>query len=122
MKRSGFIQRKKPMARVSKKRAMDMRQYSNLRQEFLAAHPICQVWLKENGYSDDDGSGIYSDPEGYQIWACECPQDYCSTEIHHREKRGKNYLNTATWMAVCRENHERIEQNKSWARKMGFLA
>lgn len=25
------------------------------------------------------------------------------------------------WLAVCRANHERIENNKTWAREQGFL-
>jgi hypothetical protein len=45
-----------------------------------------------------------------------------ATEIHHMNKRrGKMLLDESFWLAVCRKNHERIEQNKKWAREQGFL-
>ena len=102
----------KPIRRVSKKRAKEMRSYAQKRKAFLDMHPICQVWLKESG-------------------ATETPSAMCclllhgvgprATEIHHREGRGRNYLNEETWLAVCRQNHERIHNNPSWARANGFL-
>jgi len=45
-----------------------------------------------------------------------------ATEIHHMNKRrGKMLLDESFWLAVCRDNHERIELNKAWAREHGFL-
>lgn len=44
-----------------------------------------------------------------------------ATDIHHKAKRGKNLNNVDTWMAVCRKCHNRIEDNKSWARANGLL-
>ncbi len=45
-----------------------------------------------------------------------------STEIHHTNKRRGEMLNDEThWLAVCRANHERIENDKAWARRAGFL-
>lgn len=45
-----------------------------------------------------------------------------ATEIHHTRKPKATYLNDErTWLAVCREMHEKIEQNKSWARERGYL-
>jgi hypothetical protein len=31
-----------------------------------------------------------------------------SVDVHHRGKRGVNYLNLETWIAVCRSCHDRI--------------
>lgn len=46
----------------------------------------------------------------------------CATEIHHKAKRrGKMLLDENFWLAVCRENHERIEADKAWARREGYL-
>lgn len=45
-----------------------------------------------------------------------------STEIHHTKKPKATYLNDeSTWLAVCREMHEKIENNKAWARSKGYL-
>jgi hypothetical protein len=139
-----MIARRKPLRRsakplkrtrlspVSKKRAKEMRTYSKLRKECLEKQPICEVWLHETGwvcirhkdvfqdalYQRDIVFGIEQAPAWVLTEEKGAPQ---ATEIHHREKRGANYLNVSTFMCVCRENHERIENNKSWAREMGFL-
>jgi len=93
-----------PIRRVSKKRMRDMREYSKLRKEFLEKHVNCQAWpvirchLKMHGLPPPP-----------------------STEVHHKAKRGKNYLNTDTWLAVCRASHEWIENHKNVARQLGLL-
>lgn len=104
--------RRTPLKRVSKKRAGEMRQYTIKRKAFLERFPICQVWLKENGFVSEAGSlisGAFHD---------KAPR---STEVHHTAGRSKNYLNEATWLAVSAEAHRRIHQNPSWARANGFL-
>lgn len=115
--------RKTRLNPVSPKRRVEGKIYAKLRLEFLKAHPFCQVWLRVMG--DESPGGL---SEKYAIEhdghfrinsiPSQCPR---ATEIHHREKRGANYLKTETWMAVSRPNHERIENNKTWARQMGFL-
>ncbi len=45
-----------------------------------------------------------------------------ATEIHHQAKRRGKMLNDERyWLAVCRKNHERIEADKAWARREGYL-
>lgn len=45
-----------------------------------------------------------------------------ATEIHHSAYRhGDNYLNTDTWVAVCRECHQYIHLHPELAREQGWL-
>lgn len=122
MKRTPIV-RRTPLKRVSAKRAKEGRIYAERRKLFLAAHPWCQIWLAENGVEEKDvlrhGIAYVRHPILTHISTPE--QAPRSTEIHHRLKRGKNYLNEASWMAVSREMHEKVEQNKSWARQRGYL-
>jgi hypothetical protein len=118
---------------VSAKRKREAKEYAKLRAEFLANRPICEVWLKENGWTQIKFAGPWE--SCYQRNSTTTPgkvnivgPDYLLTEgapqsrdLHHAAKRGRNYLNVATWMAVSRKNHERIEGNRKWARQMGFL-
>lgn len=129
-----MIKRKKPIRRVSKKRAVEMKQYSALRKQFLADHPICGVWLKENSWREFqpgeyvlrlDFGDVYSHVDRLLLGGADP-----SEEVHHKARRGKNYLNTDTWLAVSSRNHKRIEGQStydgkpygmSWARASGFL-
>lgn len=53
---------------------------------------------------------------------CECRGCHKkAVDIHHKAKRGKHLLDTSTWMAVCRQCHDKIEEHKTWARKEGYL-
>ncbi len=105
---------KRPLPRVTKKRAKQLREYSKRRKAFLEAHPICQVWLKENSVTETTVS--------VAMLLLIYPQAPRSTEVHHRGKRrGEALLDESLWLACCQKNHERIEQNKSWARANGFL-
>lgn len=86
--------KRSPLRRVSAKRSREMREYSALRVEFLAAHPKCQMC-------------------GTRI----------ATDIHHKAGRtGTNYLDTATWAALCRRDHEWVHLNPRLARAQGWLA
>lgn len=122
------LKRKTPLRRMSKRRQGDYKEYMRKRENFLFMHPICQLWLHENHWWEN-GDGTYinlSDPFDDIRYLCneliEVAQAPRSTEVHHVNGRnGSNYLDTGTWMAVCRESHERIEQNKSWARANGYL-
>jgi len=84
-------QRIKP---VSAKRNSEGAEYTRLRKEFLAAHPVCQ------------------------FPGCTCRE---KLEIHHKARRGRFFLRTDTWMAVCRWCHTQIEQNPTWAKEHGYL-
>lgn len=119
-----MIKRTKPLRRVSKKRAKQLREYAKLRIDYLAAHPICEVWLRLNGWQEIHiavwsrvGGGPHVFAE--ELFRVGAPR---AIEIHHMNKRrAAMILNTSYWLAVSRENHERIENNKAWARREGFL-
>lgn len=70
---------------VSKKRKVEMLQYSVLRTEFLAK--------KENSICFIDG--------------CNKP----ATTIEHRAGRGINYLNVETWAGCCLKHNLELENN-----------
>lgn len=103
-----------PLRRVSKKRSAQLREYSKLIKIYKEAHPFCEATIKLKGL--DEAEVIANDGRYFDGVV---PR---STEIHHVAKRYGSRLNdTSKWMAICREMHERIEQNKSWARENGLL-
>jgi len=63
-----------------------------LRKEFLEEFPICEVCTKKR-----------------------------ASDVHHKDKRGKNYLEVDTWLSVCRKCHTEIHENPSWARANNYL-
>lgn len=116
-----------PLKKVSKKRAKANAEYSKRRKAFLEAHPFCQWWIRQNFLNEYDviannghtrkpvHSGGIPMGEVFGI----CPR---STDIHHMRKPRATYLNDeSTWMAVSRDGHNWIENNKSEARKRGYL-
>ena len=117
--RTKTILRKTPLRRMSSKRQRESREYMRLRAEFLAAHPFCQVTMLLLGLSEAeviDWKGLHRTALG------NFDQVPASQDIHHRHGRtGTNYLDTKTWLSVCRHQHERIHNNPSWARSHGFL-
>jgi len=84
----------KPKTR-SKKRIIEEKEYSKLRIEFLTNNPYCQAKLPGCTFN--------------------------STDVHHMEKRGVNYLNINSWLSACRVCHSWIELNKKEARELRFL-
>lgn len=108
--------RVKPMSDRRKKAA---RLYSKQRAAFLAAHPYCQVWIERMGLSESaliQWHGNYSD-----VWGV-LRSAPLATDIHHKAGRtGPNYLNEATWLAVCRDEHAWIHAHPSEARRRGWL-
>ena len=40
---------------------------------------------------------------------------------HHKKRRGKFLLDNSTFLAVCMEHHDWIEQNGKEAEKLGYL-
>jgi hypothetical protein len=113
---------RKPMKPRSKKRAKADAEYSVRRKRFLAEHPYCQWWLRENGCTEEQADLF----QGW-VWINQYNtmvkvQVPLSNQIHHMRKPKSKYLNDeSTWMAVSREGHEWIENNKSEARKRGYL-
>lgn len=81
-----------PLSRVSPKRAEANLEYSGLRNEYLAAHPIC-----------------------------ECCGESPSTEIHHKRGRENERLTEAQYfLAVCRTCHRLITEDSEWAIREGY--
>jgi hypothetical protein len=96
--------------------AKKCREYAQLRAQFLEDHPVCQVWLKLSGLAS-------MPPEAASIASIlGIAIGPASTEIHHMRGRGKYFLDVTTWLAVCAENHRKIEDNKQWAIEHGFLS
>lgn len=106
---------KKPVKKRSAKRQRDAKEYTKLRKEFLKENPLCQAtdrildWMFAH-----DRAAFYSD---------EAPQYYVSRaeEVHHVEKRGKNYLKINTWLACSSWAHRWIHAHPSKARELGLL-
>lgn len=98
--------------KVSKRRAKEGRIYSQRRKVFLAANPHCEAWHVISQWMYNQA------PEDYVKAPQLCPR---SEDVHHRERRGKNYLNEETWMAVSRWAHEWIHSHPKEARALNLL-
>jgi hypothetical protein len=117
--------RRTPLKRVSTKRAAQMKEYTRLRAEFMAARPVCEVWLSEMKWKMDhfeNGHPFYTRGNlivpAEHLLAVGAPR---SEECHHIHGRGKYYLDTSTWMAVSAEAHRRIHNRPGQARAKGWL-
>lgn len=86
---------------MSDKRRKEAREYSAMRKEFLRLRPICEA---------------HSLVTGQKI------VHTMATDIHHMEKRGRNYLRKETWLPVCRECHAWCHANPKEAEKLGLLS
>lgn len=81
------------MRQTSSKRGKQLATYRQLRVEFLQKHKLCQ---------------------------CDCKKK--ATEVHHMAHREGEWLNhTPLWLAVCRQHHQWIEDNKTEAEKRGWI-
>ena len=90
------IDKPKSISPVSKKRQVEMDEYSKKRKAFLALKPQCEAYL---------------------VGTC----TVTSTDVHHKAGRvGENYLKISTWMAVCRNCHTWIENNPEEAKELGI--
>ncbi len=109
---------RRPIPRVAKKRRGKNAEYARRRIAFLKAHPFCQVWIAEASLNEDgvrQRDGLIPPDMGNGMVPA-------STEIHHTKKPKAKYLNDeSTWLAVCRDMHDKIEANKTWAREKGYL-
>jgi len=87
-------------------------------KRFLIEHPY---WLVENGVSEDEakrqGGRVRVGGPDSPLVAIPL-----ATEVHHRNKRrDEDLLDQTHWLAVSRSGHEKIEQNKDWARSLNLL-
>lgn len=128
------MQRSKPLARKTRlrsetpKRRTQRQQYRVLADQYLRDHPICEVWLREKKWDPSPRMPGYfvrmartTDHFSAETLIAEFDAPR-STEVHHMNKRrGTRLIDTNYFLAVCRLNHDRIENNKAWARHQGFL-
>lgn len=100
MKRTKPLFRRTWIARVGKKKRAEMLAYLPARDAFLAERRICEARVSKG---------------------CVC-NGRRAREVHHRAGRhGKNLLDEATWLAVCRKCHNWIHANANESRKRGFI-
>lgn len=84
---------RKPLRRVSTKRAAQLKEYKVKRDVFLTLNPMCEL------------CGISK-----------------AMDIHHKAGRaGKLLCYTSLWMGVCRCCHDWITSNTARARERGFI-
>jgi hypothetical protein len=89
------IDKPKSISPVSKKRQVEMDEYSKKRLAFLALYNNCQA----------------------KLVGCTGK----ATDVHHKAGRvSESYLNIQTWLAVCRQCHTWIETNPLEAKELGF--
>lgn len=79
------------MKKVSDKRKILDAEYREKRIAFLTLNPYCAVC-----------GGM-------------------ATDVHHKARRGVNYLNVLTWLPICRKDHIYLETHGKWARENGYL-
>lgn len=89
------IEKPKSISPVSKRRQVEMDEYSKKRLAFLALHNTCQAKLP----------------------GCTAK----ASDVHHSKGRtGDNYLNINTWVALCRTCHSYLETHPEEAKELGF--
>lgn len=86
------LRRKTRINPISERRKREFPLYLEARAKFLEEHPTCQVCCGAK-----------------------------ATQVHHKKRRRKNYLNTDSFLAVCAPYHIFIENNPKWAEEHGFL-
>lgn len=88
------VKEKKPINKVSAKRAVENKEYARLRRDYLEAYPVCEV--------------------------VECHRK--SNQIHHMAGRSNDLLNNVDhWLAVCDVCHQRIHAEPIWAENNGYI-
>ena len=118
MKRSGPIQRKTPLRKVSKKRQKVQGQRRKLVQEQLAARPRCEagepiyMW-----YANNFGTAYAQEKRR---------TDRCqgrASDIHEPLQRsaGGSILDVNNTIAVCRRCHDWIHQPPDVSKSLGLL-
>lgn len=118
LKRTGFApkprkqMRRTPIKKVSARKSKLDSKYSRLKREFMAR--------PENRWCPVAMSGVLvfpGDPANLPY-----PRQIRTCDLHHVFRRGKFYLDVSTWMALSREGHDFVENNKAVARARGWLA
>lgn len=91
------LKKPKHLPKFSEKKASKILPYAVLRRRYLDEHPVCEVHLT-------GCTGL-------------------SEEIHHCGTEEKDFLNTKTWKAVCRHDHNVIERilSAKKRRELGLL-
>lgn len=84
--------KRKAMNPISDKKSKELAEYRKLRDVYMIVNPICEV----RGCSRR------------------------ATDLHHKVSREFALLDTDVFMAVCRECHNKIEENDKWARDNGY--
>lgn len=82
------------MRKVSSKMSRINTKYSKLRRDFLNEYSMCHA----------------------KIYKC----SLYATDIHHKKGRGKYHLDISTWMSVCRNCHNWIEEHPEDSKELGF--
>jgi hypothetical protein len=91
--------KRKRVRAESTKRRRDRVEYNRLAAGFLTHRPVCEVCARERIVTRRQ-----------------------STQVHHTcGRKGTNYLDQKTWMAVCAECHDTIHRNPKWAMDRGYL-
>jgi hypothetical protein len=85
---------RKPINKKSKKMQVIDQAYTKLRKPFMEANPMCQAALHCCSGS--------------------------STDVHHKKKRGEYHLVVSTWLSVCRNCHNWIEEHPEEAIELGY--
>ena len=125
-RRTPLARSRQPIPRIKPARAKEKREYRIRAVRFLAEHPVCGVWLKENGWQQIGIADSYVRKKcgavefttAQFLFSQGAPM---ATQIHHMAKRRGAMLNAESfWLQVSREAHERIERNLGWAREQGF--
>ena len=98
------MKRRKGLRPVSSRRAEENNLYYHKRNEFLSKNRWCEA-------------GIILDTARYTTGCT-----LSSTQVHHRKKRRKYFLDETTWIPVCVRCHTFIEDHKDIARELGLLA
>lgn len=92
--RQTSAKKRTPLSPRSPKQRRVEAAYSTMRKVFLDTHSMCQAHL--------GGCTTYS------------------TDVHHKVGRGKNTLDSTTWIAVCRNCHIWIETHPIEAKELGL--
>jgi len=87
------VKEKKPVKKVSAKRAVENQEYARLRKDYLEVYPVCEV--------------------------VECHRK--SVHIHHMRGRENGLLIDVNYfLAVCGPCHDRIHTDTNWAKANGY--
>lgn len=92
----------KQQCRIGRSKSMTARMavYKNVKAQFLADHPECQVCLAEEQMNRPSQS----------------------TEIHHRRGRvGTNLTDISTFVSICGRHHRYIHDNPEWSYKHRWM-